>query len=95
MNSVWISALGLCGASIIGSVIGYFVKDMPHRWNDAVLGYCAGIMLAASTVGLILPAVEAVEGYAVWLGGGRRHLRRTVSESVGYGNSSSSHHHGT
>ncbi|MDD7100842.1 MAG: ZIP family metal transporter [Bacteroidaceae bacterium] len=67
MNSVWISALGLCGASIIGSVIGYFVKDMPHRWNDAVLGYCAGIMLAASTVGLILPAVEAVEGYAVWL----------------------------
>ena len=29
-----------------------------YKWNDAVLGYCAGIMLAASTLGLIVPAFE-------------------------------------
>lgn len=67
MNAVWISALGLCGASVLGSFLGYFIKNMPHRWNDAVLGYCAGIMLAASGVGLILPAVEVAEGGQIWL----------------------------
>ena len=67
MNAVWISALGLCGASILGSLIGYFVKALPHRWNDSVLGYCAGVMLAASAVGLILPAIDAVDGAKIWL----------------------------
>lgn len=58
MQYVWISALGLCGATIVGSILGFFIKELPHRWNDTVLGYCAGIMLAASTFGLIVPAFE-------------------------------------
>ena len=53
MTNVLISAAGLCGATIIGAILGFFVKELPHKWNDAVLGYCAGIMLAASTLGLI------------------------------------------
>lgn len=61
MTDVWISAAGLCGASLIGSIIGFFIKELPHRWNDTVLGYCAGIMLAASTIGLIVPAFESVD----------------------------------
>lgn len=56
MTQVWISAAGLCGATIIGTLLGFLVKDLPHKWNDTVLGYCAGIMLAASTLGLIVPA---------------------------------------
>ena len=44
MTDVWISAAGLCGASLIGSIIGFFIKELPHRWNDTVLGYCAGII---------------------------------------------------
>lgn len=59
MNSVWISAAGLCGATIIGSLLGFLIKEIPHKWNDTILGYCAGVMLAASTIGLILPAFEA------------------------------------
>ncbi len=56
MTEVWISAAGLCGATIIGAILGYFIKELPHKWNDTILGYCAGVMLAASTIGLIVPA---------------------------------------
>lgn len=56
MHQVWISAAGLCGATLIGSALGFAIKELPHKWNDTVLGYCAGIMLAASTLGLIVPA---------------------------------------
>lgn len=65
MVQVWISAAGLCGATIIGSILGYFIKELPHKWNDSILGYCAGIMLAASTLGLIVPAFEG--GSPWWL----------------------------
>lgn len=56
MTQVWISAAGLCGATIIGSILGFGIKELSHKWNDTVLGFCAGIMLAASTIGLIVPA---------------------------------------
>ena len=52
---------------MLGSVLGFFIKELPHKWNDTVLGYCAGIMLAASTIGLIVPAFEgAGEGMPWW-----------------------------
>jgi len=58
MTAVWISAAGLCGATLIGALLGFVIKELPHKWNDTILGYCAGIMLAASTLGLIVPAFE-------------------------------------
>lgn len=58
MSQLWISAIGLCGASVVGSVLGFVVKELPHKWNDTVLGYCAGVMLAASSIGLIVPAFD-------------------------------------
>ena len=58
MTQVWLSAAGLCLSTVVGSVLGYFIKELPHKWNDTVLGYCAGIMLAAATLGLIAPAFE-------------------------------------
>ena len=61
MTYVWISAAGLCGATIIGSILGFAIKELPHKWNDTVLGYCAGIMLAASTLGLIVPAFDQAD----------------------------------
>ena len=36
-------------------------------WNDATLGYCAGVMLAAATLGLIVPAFDMVEGWSNWI----------------------------
>ena len=56
MQQLLISAIGLCGATLLGSVLGFFIKNLPHKLNDTILGYCAGIMLAASTIGLIVPA---------------------------------------
>lgn len=67
MTQVWISAAGLCGATVIGSLLGFFVKELPHRWNDTILGYCAGIMLAASTLGLIVPAFDLCAPSGWWL----------------------------
>lgn len=58
MTQIWISAAGLFGATLFGSILGFFIKELPHKWNDTILGYCAGIMLAASTIGLIVPAFE-------------------------------------
>lgn len=66
MTNVWLSAAGLCGATIIGSILGFGIKELPHKWNDTVLGYCAGVMLAASTLGLIVPAFES-EATPWWL----------------------------
>ena len=67
MNSVWISAIGLCGATLIGAVLGFGIKELPHKWNDTVLGYCAGIMLSASTLGLIVPAFDLAGNSGWWM----------------------------
>ena len=47
MEQVWISAAGLSLATMLGAVIGFIVKELPHKWNDIFLGFCAGIMLTA------------------------------------------------
>ena len=66
LAQVWLSAAGLAAATMLGSLIGFTVRELPHKWNDAVLGFCAGVMLAASTVGLIVPAAEQA-GPSWWL----------------------------
>lgn len=58
MSELTYSALFLGGASLLGSAIGLFVRRIPHKWNDIFLGLCAGMMLAASIVCLIMPAVD-------------------------------------
>ena len=65
MQSVWISAIALCCASVIGSLIGLTFKGFSHKVSDMIMGFCAGIMLAASVIGLILPATE-MAGSAGW-----------------------------
>lgn len=58
------AALGL--SSLIGSGIGLLIKRIPHTWNDTFLGFCAGMMLAASIVCLILPAIEMTAAGKWW-----------------------------
>ncbi len=65
MSQIWISAAALCATTLLGSAIGFFFTGLSHRWNDTILGFCAGVMLAAATVGLILPAFELCTG-ALW-----------------------------
>lgn len=58
INDLLVSAAGLGLASLLGSAVGLIIKKIPHNWNDVFLGLCAGMMLAASIVCLIMPAVE-------------------------------------
>lgn len=67
LTNLIISALGLFGATVLGSLIGFAIKGLPHKWNDTVLGYCAGVMLAASVLGLIVPAVDLCSPSGWWV----------------------------
>ena len=58
MTLVWITALGVGCATVFGALLGFAFKKIPHRFNDAVLGFAAGVMLAAAVLGLIVPALE-------------------------------------
>ena len=58
MQMVLLTAVGVGGATVIGSVIGFLFKNISHRFNDIVLSFAAGVMLAASILGLILPSLE-------------------------------------
>jgi len=67
MQLVLITALGVGGATVIGALIGFLVKRIPHRFNDAVLGFAAGVMLAAAVLGLIVPSLEYGGAHGVWI----------------------------
>ena len=58
MKLVLITALGVGGATIIGSLIGFVFKKLSHKFSDIILSFAAGVMLAAAVLGLILPSVE-------------------------------------
>jgi len=62
MRMIFLTALGIGGATIVGAGIGFFVRNVSHRVNDMILSFAAGIMLAAAVNGLIAPAFELVEG---------------------------------
>ena len=61
MRMVLLTALGIGGSTIIGAIIGFFVKRVSDKVNDMIMGFAAGVMLAAAVNGLIAPAFELVE----------------------------------
>ena len=58
MKLVFLTALGVGGATVLGSIIGFAFRKMTHKFSDLVLSFAAGVMLAAAVLGLILPSVE-------------------------------------
>ena len=65
MQIVILTALGVGGATLIGSLIGFIFKGISHRFSDIVLSFAAGVMLAAAVLGLILPSVEYGGKYGI------------------------------
>lgn len=69
MQMVLLTALGVGGATLIGAVLGFIFKNISHKFSDIVLSFAAGVMLAASVIGLILPSVEhankQIGGYGI------------------------------
>ena len=58
MEMVLLTALGVGGATVIGAAIGFLFKNPSHKFNDIILSFAAGVMLAAAVFGLILPSLE-------------------------------------
>ncbi len=58
MQLALLTAFGVGGATIFGVLLGFLFQKIPHKFNDAILGYAAGIMLAAAILGLIVPSLE-------------------------------------
>ena len=58
MKIVLLTALGVGGATVIGSVLGFIFKRISHKFSDIVLSFAAGVMLCAAVTGLILPSLE-------------------------------------
>ncbi len=58
MELVLLTALGVGGATVLGSIFGFVFQKMTHSFSDLVLAFAAGVMLAAAVLGLILPSIE-------------------------------------
>jgi len=70
MKLVLLTALGVGGATLLGAVLGFIFKKISHKLGDIILSFAAGVMLAASVLGLILPSIEH--------GGGAKGLPVTI-----------------
>ena len=58
MEMVLLTALGVGGATVFGSLLGFAFKNISHKFSDLVLSFAAGVMLAAAVLGLVLPSLE-------------------------------------
>ena len=58
MDLVLLTALGVGGATVLGSILGFVFKKISHKFSDIVLSFAAGIMLAAAVIGLVIPSLE-------------------------------------
>lgn len=67
MEIVVLTALGVGGATILGSLLGFAFKSISHKFSDIVLGFAAGVMLAAAIIGLVLPSMESGGSHGVWM----------------------------
>ena len=98
MGMVFLTALGVGGATIIGALLGVIFKDLSHKFSDIVLSFAAGVMLAAAVLGLILPSVEYGGDYGIIVtvagifagaiaafvtGGGKKRRRGTLPKGAG------------
>ena len=65
MKMVLLTALGVGGATLIGSIFGFIFKKISHKFSDIVLSFAAGVMLAAAVIGLIIPSLDYGGKYAI------------------------------
>ncbi len=55
---ILLTAIGVGGATLIGAVLGFIIKKPSHKFNDMILSFAAGVMLAAAVFGLIIPSFD-------------------------------------
>lgn len=67
MTIVFLTALGVGGATIIGALIGFIFKNISHKLSDLILSFAAGVMLCAAVYGLVMPSVELGSKHPVFI----------------------------
>ena len=65
MEIVLLTALGVGGATVIGSLIGFAFKKLSHKFSDIILSFAAGVVLSSAVPGLVLPSLEYGGKYSV------------------------------
>lgn len=64
-NIVWVGIVASLAAGLAtgaGALPVFFTRDVPKKLLDALLGAAAGVMLAATSFSLIIPAIEKASG---------------------------------
>jgi len=67
MEAVIMAALAIGGSTLIGTGCGFLFNRVTPAWNDGVTAFAAGVMLAAATFGLFVPAMEMASGMGIAL----------------------------
>ena len=67
MKIVLITAIGVGGATIFGSILGFVLKRVSKALSDCFLAFAAGVMLASAIISLILPSVEYGGKFGVFI----------------------------
>ena len=58
LEIVILTALGVGGSTIFGSLLGLIFRRTSRTFNDISMSFAAGIMLAAAIFGLIIPSLD-------------------------------------
>lgn len=66
MTVVALTAIGVGSATAVGALIGFFTGKISENGRNAVMGFAAGMMLAAACVGLVIPAVDLTGLKGLW-----------------------------
>lgn len=67
MIIVFLTALTVGGATILGTVLGFPCRTISHRFSDIILAFAAGVMLSAAIIGLILPALDYPQNGGIFI----------------------------
>ena len=67
MLIVALTAFGVGGATVLGAIFGFLFKKSSAKTGDVVLGFAAGVMMAASVVGLITPSLSLGGKYGIFV----------------------------
>ena len=65
MKVLIIVLLSVGCSTATGMLLGLTIRSLQHKWNDIVLGFSAGVMLAAATAGLLAAAFTSMPGSTV------------------------------
>lgn len=69
VTQAFIATMFTWGVTALGAALVFFFKTINKRVLDGMLGFAAGVMIAASFWSLLAPAIEMAEemGYVPWL----------------------------